>query len=139
MNLVRWILAILSPVLAVALTFAMAVVLSEALERLCPPELMVSGVCTAAWYPSAELAAFSVAAVVGGFFFVVLPALIAPAYTRGVAGVALGAGAGYATVFLWGGGVGLLGPYVAAWVGGLAAFLWVFRRASASVRQRDPV
>ena len=46
----RWLLALASVPAALGLAFACAVQGTGLLDRLCPPELMVSGFCTAAWY-----------------------------------------------------------------------------------------
>ena len=66
--------------------------------RLCPPELVVSGACTADWFGP-----FFDALVIGGAclaatLVVLFPALVAPAHRVGVARAALVAGVGAA---LW--------------------------------------
>lgn len=130
MSALRWLLALVSPAFALALTFALAVLLTMLLERACPPERMVSGVCSARWYPHAELASFCVAAAMGGWSFVLLPSRVAPDHARHVAWLALGAGTAYAGLFLWHAGPDILGPAIGAFAGGLLAVHRVHRVGS---------
>ena len=130
MTVIRWVLSVASPVLALLLTFAAAVLFTYGIERLCPPEFMVSGVCTAAWYPAAETAAFCLSAAIGGFLFVLLPTSIAPSHTHRVAWLAFGAGVTYATLFLSNAGLSIIGPYASSVGGGMLATFLVHRRAA---------
>lgn len=101
MYALRWILALLVPALGLAVTILGAALLTEALEVLCPPELMVSGRCSASWYRASEQAAYALASFVGALIFVSLPAVAAPAFKPAVARVAFGAGLAFAGFFLW--------------------------------------
>lgn len=127
MHALRWILAIVLPALGLAVTFVLAVLLTHGLVRLCPAELMVSGVCTAAWYPAAEQAALATAAFLGAVVFVSLPALAAPSHKPAVAWIALGAGLTFASIFVWQAGSGLLASFAAAVLGGAVAAFRVGR------------
>jgi hypothetical protein len=130
MSELRWLLSLLSPVLALASCFVLAVLGTHALDRLCPPQAWVSGACTAAWYPGAEQAAYGLAAFVGALLFVWLPAWLAPAQRPRVAALACGAGLTFTALFAWQAGGGLLLPAAAAVAGGLLA-LWLAGRPRA--------
>ena len=123
MSELRWLLALLSPVLALAACFVLAVLCTYGLDRLCPPALWVSGSCTASWYPAAEQGAYALAAFAGAVLFVVLPTALAPARRPQVAALACGAGLTFTALFVWQAGGELLLPAVAAVAGGGLA-LW---------------
>jgi len=130
MNVLRWLLVIASPAAALACAFGAALLLISLLKWFCPAALMISGMCTAPWYAPAEVAALSIAALVGGALFVYLPARLAPIRAESVAWVAIGAGCAYATAFLWQGGASLVVPFVAAGAGGALAIRQVRRQAA---------
>lgn len=127
---IRWLLALLCPAVALAVTFVAAVLATFLLERWCPPDLMISGVCTAPWYPPAEIAAFSLSALMGGAVFVAMPAWLAPDHKVLVAWVAFGAGLTFAVLFVWHGGPSLVLPFAASVVGGLVAAFKIYARAA---------
>lgn len=129
MNKIRWLLALVSPTSGFAVTVTAAIVLTNILEKLCPPELMISGLCTASWFPAAVKAAFATASFIGALVFVALPALAAPTFKSTVAWAAFGAGLTVAVIFLWQGGKDILPSFVAAILGGL---LGVFRTSRES-------
>lgn len=124
MKSLRWLLVLLGPALGLVLAFVGAVLFTHALTRLCPPDLLVSGVCTAAWYPAAEQAAYALAAGLGAFAFVGLPARAAPDYPVEVAWIALLAGGVFAALFVWQAGSELIPALMAALVGGGLATGW---------------
>jgi hypothetical protein len=74
----RWV-ALLPAVLAAwyAAVFIGVAVLNY-VESLCPPELMISGMCTAEWFPRAEKAVFCLATAVSAVLVVLSAALVAP-------------------------------------------------------------
>ena len=97
------------------------------LDALCPPDLVISGMCTAAWHGWAvEALIFACSAVVAAGL-VLLPAWVAPAHRFPVAILFFVGGAGFALWFAWGGDA--WGPFVRAALGGCpalarAASLW---------------
>lgn len=118
MKSLRWLLALLAPAFGLLAVFAGVVLLTDLLVRACPPELLVSGACTANWYPAVEKAAFALAAFVGALIFVWLPVKAAPEHKREVAWVSLAAGSICAAIFVWQAGTELLPSLAAALAGG---------------------
>jgi hypothetical protein len=55
------------------------------LDSLCPPDLMISGICTAPWHGPAMTALEMVCAGIAAVGFIGLPAMVAPAYHMPVA------------------------------------------------------
>jgi hypothetical protein len=129
MSVLRWLLSLLSPALALAACFVMAVLGTHALDRVCPSASWVSGACTASWYPAAEQATYVLAAFAGAVLFVVLPAALAPARRPQVATLACGAGLTFTALFTWQAGGALLAPALAAVAGGVLA-RWRWQRAA---------
>ena len=81
----RWALV---PVTAFAVWFGtllLGIAGSSLLDSLCPPDLMISGVCTAPWHGPAMTALEMVCAAIAAVGFIVLPAAVAPAYRVAVA------------------------------------------------------
>jgi hypothetical protein len=95
----RWLLVPIVAVVGCWLGFALAIALHSLATRLCPTELLVSGLCTASWFPVAEAASLSFGSAVGATLVVLLPSQLAPAYQRVVGVVAFGFGAIYAASF----------------------------------------
>jgi len=58
---------------------------SSLLDSLCPPDLMISGICTAPWHGPAMRALEMVCAAIAAVGFIALPAAIAPSYQIPVA------------------------------------------------------
>jgi len=82
---VRWALV---PVTAFAVWFGtllLGIAGSSLLDSLCPPDLMISGVCTAPWHGPAMTALEMMCAAIAAVGFIVLPAAVAPAYHVAVA------------------------------------------------------
>jgi len=129
----RWVLVPLLAPVGYAVAVLMVVFLTQLLRRICPPEKLVSGMCTAAWYSGLELAAFALATALGAAFWVVLPVLAAPAYRCHVAWVAFASGAVYATWFISQVGMGFAVPLASALaVGAVSAQLLSSRYKRAS-------
>lgn len=123
MYALRWIFALLMPAVGLVITALAAILLTEALDLVCPPELVVSGLCTASWYPASQQAAFAVASFLGAVVFVWLPAVTAPNFKPVVAWVAFAAGFAYGCLFLWEVGPSVLPSLGAAVAGGVLAAL----------------
>jgi hypothetical protein len=122
-NALRWILAlVLAPVGYVA-AFVMAGLLVQLMSRFCPAELQVSGVCTASWYPVAEMISLAVATAIGAAVWVVLPVLVAPAHRSKVAWVAFASGTALAVWFVSQFGSEFALPFASALIGGSTAAL----------------
>jgi hypothetical protein len=58
---------------------------SSVLDSLCPPDLMISGICTAPWHRPAMTGLEMVCAAIAAVGFIALPAAVAPAYRVPVA------------------------------------------------------
>ena len=97
MNVLRW-MAVPCSVITVWYGVLMIGIASIAvLERPCPPELMISGMCTASWYaPSVDALLLFYTGIVSAAV-VLIPAAIAPFYRFYVALAAYGLGACFAT------------------------------------------
>ena len=121
-NLARWILVPLSGVAVWYAVLLLGIAGYELLDRLCPPELVVSGACTASWHaPAVEVLMLVCTALVSAGI-VVIPALIAPARRFQVAAVAFGCGATFAIYAASGGS--LWGPFFVSALTG-AGSLWL--------------
>lgn len=80
LSAVRWILV---PVTAFAVwlgTLLIGISGSSVLDSLCPPDLMISGVCTAWWHRPAMAGLEMICAAIAAVGFIALPAKVAPAY-----------------------------------------------------------
>jgi hypothetical protein len=123
----RW-LAIVPAILAAwFLSFASGVGLIAAAKRLCPPEHLVSGMCTARWYPHVETAIFCVSTALAAALIVGASALLAPSRKAVVASVVFAGGIAYAVYFAV--ATGLWPSFTSTVIAG-AFVLWiVVRRA----------
>jgi MFS family permease len=74
----RWLLVL--PAVWVAWTAAIwiGLVLHGLVDRWCPPELVVSGMCTASWYPMASKAVVGLGAAIAAALIVTLGTFVAP-------------------------------------------------------------
>lgn len=128
----RWLLALVSPVLGYLLSIVGSVLGASTLRHLCPPELLVSGMCTASWYASAELAVIAAFVALGASLVVALPVTFAPSHKHWVALVAYAAGAIFVTGFIWQVGRSFWPPYAAALAcGGVTAAIAYARHKNA--------
>ena len=114
MNLLRWLLTVPLAYVGYVVTLLAVVLLTSLLRLLCPPELLVSGLCTASWYSSVEVGAFALSTALGAALFVALPTFVAPSHRPRVAGVAFVAGAAFAVWFLTQVGLGFIVPVCSA-------------------------
>lgn len=128
MKILRWLLVLPSWLAGVVLSLVVAMALRALCIQLCPPELLVSGMCMAAWYPAAESLSICVGAALGAATAVVLPSLAAPQYRGRVALAALGLGTACATWWLAAGGFSLLAPFACALASGVVTVLVVLGR-----------
>ena len=131
-NVSRWLLTAPLALLGHVAAVVSAIALTSLLKRLCPPEQIISGVCTASWYLAAELAAFSVSTAIGAFLFIALPVLVAPSHRSRVAMVALVAGVAYSLWFLAQVGKGLIVPACCAIASGAVTAWLVSSRSKQS-------
>jgi len=124
----RWMLVVVLAVAGVGFGLVSIVALLSGLDRLCPPQQMVSGACIAPWYATAEVVVLALGAALGGAATVAWPAWAArgPARARVALWAWLG-GAVYAMSFLFAVGLTALAPVLAALLGG-GVVAWRVRR-----------
>lgn len=137
MTAVRWFLV---PVTAFAVWFGtllIGITGSTLLDSLCPPDLMVSGLCTAAWHRPAMAALEMMCACIAAVGFIVLPAKMAPAY-RPFVGVVCFVVGGLLTFQLAMAGA-LWWPSAVAAIAGILALGTTIRQRSANDVPRDEV
>lgn len=92
-RLLRWILLVPLTVAGWYLVLLLGMVLLTLADGFCPPEEMVSGYCTAPWYAYVDAGVFYFCSGLAAILWVLLAALIAPAWRRGVGWVAFAIGA----------------------------------------------
>jgi hypothetical protein len=132
MNLMRWALVPLSGIAVWHAVLVVGIASISFLDRFCPPELMVSGLCTAAWHAPAVEALILLCTAIVSAGIVIIPAYVAPAKRFRVAALAYGCGAVFA---LYGASDGdFWGPFFMAGLTGSAS-LWFI--ASSRHDRRD--
>ena len=92
----RWLLVIPAATAGWFFALAFGFVLLHLLDALCPPEQMVSGMCTAPWYDAGFKAATLIGASLAAFLVVALASVAAPAHRTFVSWLAFGCGAAFA-------------------------------------------
>jgi hypothetical protein len=92
-NTLRWILVPVSAIVAFYAPTVVAIAGFSLINRLCPPELMVSGSCTASWSGLATEALVILCAALSAIGVVLVPALVAPERKLKVATLAFTGGA----------------------------------------------
>ena len=133
MRLLRWLLVPLLAPLGYIVAVLTVILLTQLLRRTCPPESVVSGACTASWYPDAELGAIALATALGAAVWVTLPALAAPSRRNLVAWIAFACGVLFASWLTFQVGLGFAVPFGSALVAGAIAALLItsrFKRAT---------
>ena len=121
MKWLRWLMLLPSAYLAWWIALIVGFAYVAFLDWLCPPEQVVSGLCTASWHkPAVEAGVVAGAGLAAGLVMLTV-ILIAPAHRRLVAAIAFGLGSAAALYMayetdVWGAGV-------AAIVVGLAALV----------------
>ena len=98
MTYARWAAVLPAALVAWHVALFLAVAALSFLESLCPPESVISGRCTASWFPPAEKTVFCVGAALAAALIVVSVAVVAPAKTVGAAYVSLAIGG---SIALW--------------------------------------
>lgn len=121
MNVMRWALVPLSAIAVWHAVLLVGIAGISLLDRFCPPELMVSGACTATWHAPAVEALMILCTAIVSAGIVVIPAYVAPAKRFHVAALAFGCGAVFALYGASGGD--LWGPFFVAGLTG-AGSLW---------------
>lgn len=86
--IIRWLLVPASAVLGWFMALFGSLFLVDFIYNLCPPELIVSGLCTTKWYSPAESATIFFGSALSAAFVVLFPTLFAPKYRFRVAVVA---------------------------------------------------
>jgi hypothetical protein len=130
MRALRWAFVPFLAPLGYIVAVLTASVLTQVLQRLCPANMVVSGMCTASWYSDAEIAAFAFATGVGAMLWVLLPTLAAPGHRRHVAWIAYVLGAIYATWFISQVGAGFAIPFGSALATGAISAMLISSRYS---------
>jgi hypothetical protein len=123
MRTVRWLLVVPFGVGGAFLGFLVAVHLYELAAKLCPAEYLLSGICTAPWYPALEQFIMSVGASLGAISAVALPAVAAPAKKFLVAATAFLLGSVYSILLVTEVGGYILVPAFVAIASGVVATL----------------
>jgi hypothetical protein len=124
---VRWALV---PVTAFAVWFGTLLIGiggSSLLDSLCPPDLMVSGICTAPWHQPAMTGLEMMCAAIAAVGFIALPAAVAPAYHVPVAVGCFVVG-GLLTIQLAIAGA-LWAPSAVAAIAGVTTLWWTISRS----------
>jgi hypothetical protein len=94
----RWAAVLPAALVAWHLALVMGLAALSVLERLCPPELVISGLCTAAWFPLAEKAVLCFGTAVAAALVVASVAVVAPTRKAEAAYVSIAIGSAIA---LW--------------------------------------
>ena len=116
----RWLLVPFAALCGPALMVAAYLLADRGLMGLCPADRIVSGACTADWYPAAEGVAVCLSAALGAWVAVRLGSLAAPSLRTRVALAILLAGAAFAGHALYVIGTDVLAPFTCALAGGVA-------------------
>ena len=128
--LARWLAIVPAAVLSWLAGLVAGLGLLAIAERLCPPEAMVSGMCTAPWYPGAEGAILCASTALAAALMVASAAWLAPSRKALAAAILLALGSLYALASAWGTGAWAAGA--TAVVAGAATFWLATRRARAA-------
>ena len=92
MRLLRWLLLLPSTYIAWWVALLVGIVYVSFLDWLCPPELVVSGSCTASWHRLALDAGVVAGAGLAAGLVMLTAILVAPSHRRLVATIAFGLG-----------------------------------------------
>ena len=126
LRLIRWLAVLPASLAGWYLALAGGIVLHSLATSLCPQALMVSGMCTANWFPWLEELIFAITAALAAFLVVWLATLCCPAGKARVASIAFVLGALVAILFAAELHIWL--PPLAALVSGLLTLRWLRRR-----------
>ena len=89
----RWLLVLPAVCAAWAISVLSGYALLSYVESLCPPELLVSGMCTAEWFPGAEKAVFCFSTALAATLVVLATVIVAPLHKGRAAWIAFAGGA----------------------------------------------
>ena len=92
----RWLSVIPAAVVGWFIALAFGLFLLHVLDSMCPPEQIVSGMCTAPWYDTGFEVAVVIGASLAAFLVVVLASITAPTHRILVSRLAFAGGAAYA-------------------------------------------
>ena len=120
MIVARWIAVPLTAALTWSGVLGAGLLGLSAIDAACPPDLVVSGMCTAWWYGPAVEGWILVRSAVVAAGLVLLPAAVAPAHRFVIATIAFVAGAAFAIYVASGGHA--WGPFTAAACAGVLAW-----------------
>jgi hypothetical protein len=81
----RWVLVPLAAGIAWALSIAVGVALHDGIERLCPADQFISGLCVAPWFPFLERVVFCASAALAAGLILVACTFVAPHHRAVVA------------------------------------------------------
>lgn len=129
MKILRWLLVVPAACLGFLLSVVCGLGLVSLASRFCPPELVISGLCTAPWYPFVTKLAICLSAALGASVTVALPFLLAPTHRLPVAITAFAGGSFFALWILVDGGPAFILPVGSALGGGLLMAVLVLRGA----------
>jgi hypothetical protein len=115
----RWLMTVPAGVAVWFLVLFTGIFATAILDVFCPPELIVSGSCTASWYQPALEAVVAIFTGISALGVVLAPALVAPSKRRMVAWVAFFIGLASATAMFIPDPSLTVWPYAAAVFGGL--------------------
>lgn len=110
----RWAATVPAFCAGVALGAACALALLHGLDGLCPPELMVSGACTAPWHPAAVIAALTLTSAIAALAALLGVRAVCPGQRLRVLTVAWAVGSVYAAAAWFEVGADFTGPALAA-------------------------
>ncbi len=99
MRTIRWLVVPLSAVAVWTAALLLGLAGITVLDSLCPPDLMVSGLCTASWHAPAVKGLEMICAAFAAAGVVAVPTVIAPHHRVQVAAVCLVGGAMFALFF----------------------------------------
>jgi hypothetical protein len=94
--MIRWLWIVPCTILVWYAMLALGMALDSLATRFCPEQSLVSGFCTAAWFPTAERSIMIGCAGLAALAIVVVAAVIAPLKRLGAAAVMFVAGMGVA-------------------------------------------
>jgi len=92
MRVLRWIALVPAAIAAWYVAFFAGLHLLSIVDSYCPPELVVSGTCTADWYPTAEQIVICVGVGLSAFLVILTTAIVAPSHKVLFSRIALGVG-----------------------------------------------
>ena len=91
--ILRWLAIIPACILSWYVALFVGIYLHGMIDTFCPPQLIVSGFCTASWYPAVGRIVICLGVALSAFLVVVTAALIAPAHRVLISRIALVVGA----------------------------------------------